>query len=226
LPFIEQDELYDRYRQNEPWDSEHNITLLDEMPDFFRHPSSPKDSTTTDYVGFASEATALGLTKGHGLGAIEAGTSNTILFVETASDIPWTKPQDFEFSPNHFDKKFHLNQLRPFVEGKFRASFCDASSHMIDKDSLTEDMLKGLLTREFDLREYDEILIESNPERKAPEASGNSTNPTQLPEIQSWSAVRDPEAAIVKEPESFSGRKPANTAAPKTNKKGNKRSEK
>jgi hypothetical protein len=38
LPFLEQDNLYKRFHLDEPWDSPHNIRLLDQMPIVYARP--------------------------------------------------------------------------------------------------------------------------------------------------------------------------------------------
>ena len=49
LPFIEEQELYDAYNFDEPWDGPNNIELLERMPRIFRHPTMPDDTTTSAY---------------------------------------------------------------------------------------------------------------------------------------------------------------------------------
>ena len=39
LPFIEQQALYEQFHLDEPWDSEHNLKLIDQMPATFTDPS-------------------------------------------------------------------------------------------------------------------------------------------------------------------------------------------
>jgi hypothetical protein len=51
LPFLESFPLYERYRLDEPWDSEHNKTLLPEMPAVLRAPDAAPDSFHTSYLG-------------------------------------------------------------------------------------------------------------------------------------------------------------------------------
>jgi len=41
LPYIEQQELYDKIRLDEPWDSEYNQQFHEAVPDIFRCPSNP-----------------------------------------------------------------------------------------------------------------------------------------------------------------------------------------
>jgi hypothetical protein len=38
LPYIEEDKLYAEFRLDEPWDSEHNVRLIDRMPRLYRAP--------------------------------------------------------------------------------------------------------------------------------------------------------------------------------------------
>src|SRR5262249_10507271 len=49
LPYLDESELYDQYHFDEPWDSDTNKKVLDKMPDVFRHPMAPKDSTNASY---------------------------------------------------------------------------------------------------------------------------------------------------------------------------------
>lgn len=55
LPFLGQQELYDQYRFDEPWDSDHNKTLLAKMPALFRSPLDASDSTNTSYFGVVAK---------------------------------------------------------------------------------------------------------------------------------------------------------------------------
>ena len=49
LPYIEQQELYNKFKLDEPWDSPHNKALLKEMPPIYRCPirTKPEPFTTT-----------------------------------------------------------------------------------------------------------------------------------------------------------------------------------
>ena len=42
LPYLEQQELYDQFHLDEPWDSEHNRQLISLMPETYIDPSSPR----------------------------------------------------------------------------------------------------------------------------------------------------------------------------------------
>lgn len=96
LPFIERTDLYEQYRFDEPWDSEHNSKLLEKMPDVYRSPSASNDEATghTHILGFATEHGALGLGNGQKMRDFTDGTSNTLLLIESSKSVPWTKPKD------------------------------------------------------------------------------------------------------------------------------------
>ncbi|HEX4612261.1 MAG TPA: sigma-70 family RNA polymerase sigma factor, partial [Urbifossiella sp.] len=74
LPFAEQQGLYARFRPDEPWDSEHNLKLLGQMPAVYRAGFEPADSTHTYYQGFAGSGTPFGLPRnGPGLPGLPGG---------------------------------------------------------------------------------------------------------------------------------------------------------
>ena len=144
LPFLEQDALYNEYRFDEAWDSEHNKKLISKMPAVYRHPSAAKDSTTTWYAGFADQKSALGVEKGHNLGKFSDGTSNTLLVVETDSGIPWTKPEDLPF--NDAGIRSVMDPKKSPSESGFLYARCDGSASFLTfKDA--KKYLRHLITR-------------------------------------------------------------------------------
>lgn len=107
LPYLGYPELYNQYRFNQPWDSEHNLKMLEKMPSYYRSPFADAVSGTrsdgdaqslgmTNIVGFASENSALGTAGGFESKLFTDGLSNTLLVVETIQALPWTKPVDIE----------------------------------------------------------------------------------------------------------------------------------
>ena len=42
LPFLQEEALYQKFRLDEPWDSDHNRKLIDQMPAALRQPELPK----------------------------------------------------------------------------------------------------------------------------------------------------------------------------------------
>jgi len=142
LPFVGQRELYEAYRQDEPWDSEHNLQLLEKIPDVYRCPGDRRNSTNTSYFVFDGPEAALDNRRYEGsFRSITDGTSNTLLAVESKRAVPWTKPEDIPFDPE---------QPPPKIGGwhptGFCAAFCDGSVRMLPT-ALDEQMLKHLIMR-------------------------------------------------------------------------------
>jgi serine/threonine protein kinase len=134
--------LHNQYKLDEPWDSEHNKQLLEEMPDFYRHPHQEKGITSTCYVTLAGKNTATGDGKAKikMLDDIEDGPHQTILVTEGYLDIPWTKPEDFPIVG-----ETTLPAVHPDPEG-WNVIFVDGSTHFISSET-SKEVLQALITR-------------------------------------------------------------------------------
>jgi hypothetical protein len=106
LPYLEQEELYSKFRLDEPWDSPHNIRLLPAMPTVYRSPLSDRSDETV-YVAIPIADGAICRPRaptdgvkpplGVSIREIIDGTSNTVMVVEVdpRDAVPWTKPVDY-----------------------------------------------------------------------------------------------------------------------------------
>ncbi|HEX3724977.1 MAG TPA: DUF1559 domain-containing protein, partial [Pirellulales bacterium] len=144
LPFLGMKDLFAKFHQDEPWDSEHNKPLVAEMPDVYRCPRSKVgDQGLTVYQVPRGPDTVFANDEGAKIRSITDGTSNTIMFVEVDDRLaePWTKPADWTFKPA--DPKAGLGGHFP---GIFCAGFCDSSVHAITLQ-IKEDNLNALFTR-------------------------------------------------------------------------------
>jgi hypothetical protein len=146
LPYVEHDALYRSFKLDEPWDSEHNKKLLDQMPPVYRMPradgADPNEKvTTTHYRVFHGKGAIFEGAKGTTLADITDGTSNTILIVEATDAVPWTKPDELPFDPKKDLPKLGLKNAE-----KFNAGFADGSVHVLSK-KIDKDTLKALITR-------------------------------------------------------------------------------
>ncbi len=130
LPYLEQQDLYDQFHLDEPWDSEHNIKLLDKMPLVFQNPASLPTPGKTMYVTPAGEDVAFGAGEPNAIGKIADGMGNTVAIFECGSEnaVPWTAPQDFDVS-----MLASLDFGSGHV-GVFNAAMCDGSVHSISKN--------------------------------------------------------------------------------------------
>jgi len=105
LPFVGELELYKRFRLKEPWNSEHNLTLLDKMPDIFKGSASGFEAYSdlkpgyTTFLAPVGDDTIFGGAKPVKLSDVKDGTSNTIWLVEVKAEFakPWTSPEDYVF---------------------------------------------------------------------------------------------------------------------------------
>jgi prepilin-type processing-associated H-X9-DG protein len=97
LPFLGQADLYRDYRQDEPWDSPHNLTLLPRMPAVYRSSRDPKETTSPGYFAFTGPKTAFGPVDGLSDPEVTDGWSNIVMAAEAKREIPWTKPEDLPF---------------------------------------------------------------------------------------------------------------------------------
>jgi prepilin-type processing-associated H-X9-DG protein len=142
LPYIEQDALYREFHLDEPWDSEHNKKLLARMPKIYEMPGSPKGTTDTFYQCFVGPGAFFEGKKGVKFPAdFTDGTSNTIMCVEAAKGVPWTKPEDLPFDPEK-----ELPKLGGQFPGGFNVSMCDGSVHFLN-NKISKETLKAAITR-------------------------------------------------------------------------------
>jgi hypothetical protein len=146
LPYIGEEALYDQFKLDEPWDSPHNITLLERMPSTYAPPGHKKALVppyhTVCHV-FVGKGTPFDGPVGRKLlrEDFPNGTSNTLLFVEAGEPVPWTKPQDIPFDPAG-----PLPPLRGLFKDGFRACTADGARCFIRYDT-PEDVLRAAITR-------------------------------------------------------------------------------
>ena len=97
LPIIGQDELYRKFKLDEPWDGPTNKPLLESMPLIFASDNPSLEKTKTVLRFFDSEGTPLADKE---LKAEDLKTpQTTLLFVKVVPDraVEWTKPDPLEF---------------------------------------------------------------------------------------------------------------------------------
>jgi hypothetical protein len=154
LPYLEQNELYNRFHLDEPWDSEHNAKLIPLIPKVFQVGGEGEGKTY--YQGFAGKGTALDRSEPVRLQNITDGTSNTVLVVEGGEAVEWSRPVDLPYSA-----KRPLPKLGGPFPDVFHAAFCDGSVHTLRKD-FDEKTMRLAITRD-DGMPFDIADIQARP---------------------------------------------------------------
>ncbi len=97
LPYLDENALYDQFHFDEPWDSEHNKTLIPRLPKIFGTNAEGK----TNIQVFTGPGAPFQMDKGFKRSDITDGESNTILAIEAGDDTAdiWTKPTALIFEP-------------------------------------------------------------------------------------------------------------------------------
>jgi hypothetical protein len=123
LPYFDESELFKQFHLNEPWDSPHNRTLIEKMPQVYRLPMSKTPAGRTNYLLPVGGGAVFEADKPTRLMDIKDGTSNTIMVVEADDDhaVVWTRPEDLSFDPK--DPTKGLGRFG----GGFNAAICDGS---------------------------------------------------------------------------------------------------
>lgn len=150
LPFVDQNDLYEQFRLNEPWDSEHNRKLIPRMPKVFQSPGSNAAAGKTNYLAIRGEKTVFANPKpgvpyaGVRVRDIIDGTSNTLMVVEAsdAAAVVWTQPMDL--GPSATDPAKHLSGFR---RGGFLGVFADGSVRSVS-DKVSKQTLLWLFQRD------------------------------------------------------------------------------
>jgi prepilin-type processing-associated H-X9-DG protein len=142
LPFIDQQELYKQFRLNEPWDSEHNKSLIDLMPPIYRNPSGVPSPNEASYLVPVGPGSIFEGRDGTSLAKISDGSSNTILVLEVNDDaaVVWTRPDDLEYDAD--DPLAGLGTAHP---GGFNAAFADGSVRFLVNATMDPQLFLGLL---------------------------------------------------------------------------------
>jgi hypothetical protein len=102
LPILGEDNLYSQYRRDEPWDGPANQAVLARMPRVFAAPGDVRAADgLTHYQVLVGPGTAFERPDFKArLGDFSRGAAQTILVVEAADPVPWTKPRDLPYDPD------------------------------------------------------------------------------------------------------------------------------
>jgi hypothetical protein len=143
LPYIEEEKLYREFHLDEPWDCPHNLRLLEFMPSMYGAPQGygTAQPFCTHYQVFVGKGAAFEGPKGVSLKDVSDGLEQTMLIVEAAVAVPWTKPEDISFTPDG-----PLPRVGGLFKNRFHAAFADGCEHSISK-KVSDQTLRAFITR-------------------------------------------------------------------------------
>ncbi|MEX0716959.1 MAG: DUF1559 domain-containing protein [Planctomycetaceae bacterium] len=150
LPYLDEQKLYDEFKLDEPWDSEHNKKLIPRMPDIYRCPFANLKPGMTGYLVPVGEKTVFSGPEGKKFEDINDGTTNTIMVIEAADEaaVEWTKPEDWPLDPDDPWK----NLVGHHGDG-FICVAVDGAGHFVRSD-LPAEKLRALFTASGDLGNF------------------------------------------------------------------------
>lgn len=119
LPFLEQTNLYEAFHLEEPWSSEHNRALIEQIPEVYAgpfHPFSQEAEGKTPYraiVDVRHGHSVLRPTTGRKFVEVTDGMSNSAVVIGDPSRlVEWTKPEDID--------PFELLALTPIDDNELK----------------------------------------------------------------------------------------------------------
>jgi hypothetical protein len=140
----EKSELFKQFKLDEPWDSPHNLALLDRMPSRYLPPPGRRDKVPPHHTTlkvFVGPGAAFEGQKGVPFSDFPDGVANTLLFVETDEPVPWTKPEDIVYDPNK------PVRVRGLFRKYARACFVDRLSYRYIPHDADQASLRAAITR-------------------------------------------------------------------------------
>jgi prepilin-type processing-associated H-X9-DG protein len=148
LPYMEMGPLHAKFHLDEPWDSPHNLALLEAMPGVFACPSdSDRKPGMTNYEAVIGPDTAFTpdfKPLRSRFQDFPDGLDRTLFIGESRRCVPWTKPEDLPL-----DRSVPLTGLgshHGYHNDGFNVLFGDGSVRFV-KSSITPETLGAILSR-------------------------------------------------------------------------------
>lgn len=145
LPYISEEDLFKKFKLDEPWDSPHNLALLPYMPRTYEAPYDHAGQVgkyeTVCHVFVGRGAAFEGPTGLRLKEDFPDGLGSTIMVFEGGPPVPWTKPEEIRYDPDE-----PLPELYGIFQDGYRVLLGDGSSRWIPRGS-SEATWRALITR-------------------------------------------------------------------------------
>ncbi len=146
LRYLGHNALYEKFHLDEPWDSPHNLTLLEFIPENYAIRDIPAYSPhATYYRALVGNGATFDPARPRAvsLADLKDGSRGTLLAVEASEAVPWTKPEEIDCNV-----PFAAQLGGPFEEG-FHGLMADGSVRFF-KSAIRENetALKALVGRD------------------------------------------------------------------------------
>jgi hypothetical protein len=153
LPHLGEGDLFKEFHLDEPWDSPHNKKLLKKMPKVYAPARGKREPYSTYYQVFVGGGAGFELDR---LliypGSYPDGLAATIMLVEGATAVPWTKPADLPYDP-----KKELPKLGGTFADGFHVAMFNGDVHFFRRDFDRKEM-RHVITRDGgELMDFDKL---------------------------------------------------------------------
>ena len=145
LPYLEQQQLYQEFHLDEPWDSDHNKPLIDKMPKVYVCPTAPTPAGQTYYKVFVGGGAMFDPKVGTNFTSVQDGLSNTFMVAEGGDPVIWTKPDDFTYDPEK-----PLPKLGLPGSDTINVLMADGSVRSLNLKTVSEKTIRALITKAGD----------------------------------------------------------------------------
>jgi Protein of unknown function (DUF1559) len=159
LPYLGEEQLYRQFKLTEPWDSPHNIKLLSKMPTLFAPNWGKKVQVgATPWQVFTGPQTIFEGTAECRISDITDGTSTTLLVVEAARLVPWSKPEDLTY-----DAQKEIPSLGYMFPGVFLFACADGSPYIGRRDFKVQAMRNLIRRNDGNILAFQDVLAKNQP---------------------------------------------------------------
>ena len=143
LPFLDEMELYEQFRLDEPWDSEHNLQVAQQVPEVYESIGLNVEPGHTIYQAVVGEEIGIRPMQTTKFRDFLDGLSNSVLVLEADADeaVFWTQPKDLAIDLND-----PLNGLGHARAGGFHVGMADGAVKFIS-ENIDAQLFRKLLTR-------------------------------------------------------------------------------